>query len=284
LIGRPPKLSLVEMQQAGEAYRSGTSVAKVAESLGCSRRSVMTALKHLGVVCRSYEEAAASVRLTKRLDAFDDLSDVESAYWIGFLMADGCVHKTMIVLTLAVVDEKHVEAFRDFLRSTVKIGTVIPKGFYGQPQRQLIANSKHLVAALARYGIVPRKTYTATAAGGVELNRDFWRGVVDGDGSIWIGQYKCDPHPYARMSICGASRVLMEQFAAFVRLIYPSWRGGVNPYKKYWRVQLGASVATKVITELYRDCAVALDRKLEKAKRVMELGLPTRSWVTRAAA
>lgn len=262
------------------AYLAGESAYGIQQRFGLQNVWVIyNILARAGVQRRSYGEA----RRTHVVDhaAFDILTD-ESAYWIGFLMADGCVHsvrRTMLSerelsLSLGKIDEDHVESFRSFLKSDYPI-------YPDRTQRGISITSPGLCSALIRYGVVPRKSFTARAADVLALNRHFWRGVMDGDGCLWIEAQK---YTYSHFELVGASSVLMEQFAAYVRSVAPYWRGGVVPQRQYKRVVGGASVATEVITELYRDCTVALPRKLLVARAVMELGLPERRWCRKVEA
>ena len=58
-------------------------------------------------------------------NVFNEITE-ESAYWIGFLMADGCIatrkSSPYISLRISEVDIEHIEKFRSFLGSNHKIG------------------------------------------------------------------------------------------------------------------------------------------------------------------
>src|SRR5579859_3912965 len=101
--------------------------------------------------------------------AFDDAGE-EAMYWAGFLMADGTVFharrtQPVIRLSLNEGDAGHVESFRAFLGSTHKIGHGVREGFSeSQPTASLAVASARLVEALARLGVLPRKSFTAVAA------------------------------------------------------------------------------------------------------------------------
>jgi DNA-binding transcriptional regulator WhiA len=113
----------------------------------------------------------------------------ESSYWIGFLMADGSVFKEKtgnprIALTLAKYDHEHLVKFTKFLNCSYKIlrkktkakGKIII-------QYTLRFSSKHIAEVITKFGVVARKSLIAKVIG-LENNRHFWRGVVDGDGYI----------------------------------------------------------------------------------------------------
>lgn len=193
----------------------------------------------------------------------------EAAYWVGFLMADGCVnYKDEIEVFLHERDVAHLEKLRKFLCSRTNLyvarrvlGTYVK--FY---QR-----SKQITTDLAQYGVVPRKTRIAEAVG-VEHNRHFWRGVIDGDG--WLGEQVQNGRRSPALTLVSGSRRLAEQFADFVRTITLHWSGDVcatGKSGKNWRVTVSCASAREVIRVLYNDCTVALSRKAEKATHLLSL-------------
>ncbi len=111
---------------------------------------------------------------------FDVVDTPEKAYWLGFLLADGCVtaHYGTPVLSLGLGnrDAEHVERFRAFVRSEKKLDRAVGC--------KLAFRSPHTAARLKGLGMEPRKSCRERAAAELIDNRDFWRGVVDGDG--WL--------------------------------------------------------------------------------------------------
>ncbi|NJP30536.1 hypothetical protein [Micromonospora thermarum] len=99
-------------------------------------------------------------------------------------------------------------------------------------------------------------------------SRDFWRGVVDGDGSIGI--YRRPRSIAATMPqfrLVGQRRVL-EAFLGFLRT-----RGivglSVRPHKSIFTVGTTCGPAERIVALLYADATVALSRKAETAERII---------------
>jgi hypothetical protein len=107
----------------------------------------------------------------------------EAAYWAGFLLADGCVSTPPARLTvhLANQDVEHLKALAAFIMPTGMVKNM-PDGSV-----QFHAYGADLIAALTRFGIVPRKSYghPIPQIPNVVLPH-FLRGYFDGDG--WIGE------------------------------------------------------------------------------------------------
>ena len=252
-----------EQRQAVAArYLTGCSSEDMAREYGVDAGTVLNVLRAAAIPRRP--PSVANRRLALDESVFDVITP-ESAYWVGFLMADGSVgdrsayrESASINLTLSEKDWGHVEKFKLFLGA----GHAVQRMHYppSRPAYRITVQSSRLAVALARYGVVPRKSLTAEVRGGLDSNRDFWRGVVDGDGYI-------DAH---MVQLCGARR-LCEQFAAFARRIVPT-RAAVLPHKNIWRVSVGGSFTLPLVCALYSDCTVALDRKLAVARSIISQG------------
>lgn len=198
-------------------------------------------------------------------DAAFSIVTPDSAYWCGFLIADGCVVGNKVRLKLAIKDVAHLEKFRFFLKTDAPI-TVSPPP--DKPHRVMgrfvnstasafvTAASEQIVRDLNGFGVTPRKTYTAKVFN-LDMNRDFWRGVIDGDGTIIISR----DHPY--IGLVG-SEPLTTQFLAFCKTIVRT-NVSVRPGKNIYKVLLSGTMAYGVIRELYGNAKTALDRKAGKA-------------------
>ncbi len=255
------KLAEAERLRLIEDYRCGLSFSQLAEKYGVARQSA-----HKLVRSRTPEIIRPLVRHSCQEAAFDTVTEA-SAYWIGFLMADGCIQHCKnswgISLALAQKDVHHLNKLRDFLQASSPVCPV-NKG----TAASLVVTSASLAAALATYGVVPQKTHTAQVKR-LELNRNFWRGVVDGDGCVRITK-----DGRARLDLIG-SLPLMKQYLQFVQAHLPTCRATVRPNRSIYAVLLHGSTAAKMIKVLYSDCETFLDRKYLTAQRVISLGWPT---------
>lgn len=197
----------------------------------------------------------------------------ESAYWAGMLMADGNVgkygHTPSVGLALMWSDRAHVEAFRDFIGTKRSIGRQVTNGFGGRGE---LANfrigSNALVNDLSKLGVTPRKSQREHALAGLDMDPDFWRGVIDGDGSLSLRPKgrPCD----ASLTLVGG-RPLMEQFKAFVDHHFPGGSRQVEERKSVWAHQVNGSRAIRLIRMLYGRPGPVLARKAEMAARIMAL-------------
>lgn len=218
---------------------------------------------------------------SRRVHAIDDHAFSEmtpdAAYWVGFLMADGGITRRQgfsaeIRVSLKEGDLAHVEAFRAFVGST---HTIVR---YPKTKAWAVSVSSNQIADdLEKYGVTPQKSFTAQVKCGLALDRNFWRGVIDGNGSLY-------PNNPTHVNLCG-SETLMSQFVEFVREVCP---GAIAQVKHYvyagnpngqFRVDVAGSDSRKLVAYLYQPGDMALARKREAA--MVLIARQPRAWVRR---
>jgi hypothetical protein len=190
--------------------------------------------------------------------AFSDLG-AEQAYWVGFLLADGCVYKNRIQLGLCKRDKHQVEKFRDF----------VDGGFYkigftkSNNSCSLKFVSQQMAADLSVYGVVPRKSLTDNFGLNIPDNllSHYVRGIFDGDGSVHMDQ---------RSSVV----VQMPGSYKFCQNLLGSLKiygiRGIGPYirqnTKMCSVQINSDNGMQFLRWIYAESSpeTRLDRKFEK--------------------
>jgi hypothetical protein len=211
-------------------------------------------------------------------EAAFDVVTPESAYWVGFLMAAGSITRAgtrspAIAVTTADEDRTHLERFRAFVRAMDPITVGTRDGFRDASRSYLSVQvrSGRLAKTLARYGVVPYKTLVARA---FELENDahFWRGCIDGDGSIAVNRDDGIRHPI--ISFACRSRELAGQFADFARETIPGCdiqeeTRTPRAYCVIHAVVLRGADCVRMARTLYGDGHAALPRKLAAAQEIL---------------
>lgn len=248
-------------KEIARQYRAGLCSKELARKYKVDPSTITGVLSRQGVEGRSNHDT--HMRCSLNENAFDILTP-ESAYWAGFLMADGNIFyqkgcKAKLSLGLSAKDRVHVEKFRSFLGSSHKI-------YYNKKNNSvmLVVSSQEIADALAIYGIIPRKSLIAKVSPALANNRDFWRGEIDGDGTVAIGK-----DGYPRISLWG-SYSLMAQFSRFIRSYEPKRKATVCQRGNIAMVGLHGKCALPILHILYDDAEVSLDRKATKANEIME--------------
>lgn len=260
------KLSSEKSRWAAEQYIAGKSSPELAKELGLSPRAVVCSLSRSGVQMRTASEAKQKYHC--RHDAFQVITDAESAYWVGFIMADGCVTELRgswsLRVAIAESDASHLKKLSTFLCSDRPIGVYSNNRHWKNCQKiaHFSVKSNEIAADLARYGVVPRKSATAQAVDGVQHMRCFWRGCIDGDG--WMGWSNTVP----RMGLVG-SRQLLVQFAEYCEAKVGVGMS-VMPMHNIWSACVTGAKAVAMVRHFYRSDDVALDRKARHAAEIAE--------------
>jgi hypothetical protein len=131
-------------------------------------------------------------------------------------------------------------------------------------QYTLRFSSKRIAENPIGFGVTARKSLTAKVIG-LQDNRHFLRGVIDGDGHI----KNRDGKDGDKVVILG-SHDLMCQFITFIEKNIPNAKTRLIADHNIFRPMLYSYTARKVVCLLYENCVVALDRKLEQARRMID--------------
>lgn len=261
-----------DREEAIRRYLAGERPSKIAKDMGISPQVMDGTLTNWRVKRRTREEATAIRRYVVCDSAFANMAgDAVQRYWAGFLAADGCVSDNgNIYLSLQAGDHEHVVAFQSFLQTLapvhVRLSHANGRSF---PQSCIRVISRKIAADLASVGITPRKSYTMKCSEEMENDPSWWRGVVDGDGTVKI---------YEKTIVCNlcGSPFLMQQFNAFVKKVAPWFRGKVHGKGDgAYRVTTKGTVAVSLIRAMYGDPqSVALSRKMAVAQEIIRRTSP----------
>jgi hypothetical protein len=190
---------------------------------------------------------------------FDEITDERRAYWLGFITADGGItagKAHCLKVELASRDEGHLIQMRADLGSDRPLA-------YNRGCVCASFGSRYLVESLGALGIGPRKGATVEPWDGpADLMPHYWRGLFDGDGSIFqVTTSRC-----WTTGICG-SRACVEAFAAWAKEITGSTatpRQVRDTACWTWSV-VGGPKPQLLARALYADATIALPRKKERA-------------------
>lgn len=240
------------VQQAIVLYKSGKAIRPICSELKMDGEALRRVLKDLGIL-RTREKSAQIAKSGKSVndDAFDILTP-ETCYWIGFIYADGHIEKSRprITVTLTEEDLPHLRKLANFVGCDIR---QITGGYY-----RIAFSSQKIYDRFLQLGFTNRKTWDITPHESLKYSRDFWRGVVDGDG--WIYNKK-----QIALGLCGHENTIKE-FLSFLNINGVDTKS--NPYKVkkrdfLWSCDLHSKKAISAANLLYKDATVYLDRKYQ---------------------
>jgi hypothetical protein len=194
---------------------------------------------------------------------FDELTP-KTAYWAGFIFADGNINKsgyaTTVSLELGCADKNHLQQFVQDINYSGEIRTRARK-----PRDMVSISLAHwgLDATLLKWGVIPRKSYNFIPPEiPTDLLPHFLRGWVDGDGNVVADKFK------ERIVITG-NQLALEWFQkTMVELGYKG-TSKINSLTRTKAVQLwfrGNLQTREVMGILQAGTSFGLERKWGPAK------------------
>ena len=218
------------------------------------------------------EAAIRKFTAHNRPSLFRAVDTPEKAYWLGFLNADGAIlgvnpGTLRLQVALARKDREHLAKLRAFLGIEREIWDYEARtiGDVLRPYSRLICQERPVVMDLVRHGILPNKTGAEKpwTVGSPDLMPHYWRGMVDGDGSV--------PGKSFTVTLAGSYEVV-SAFVGWARVLCGT---GINPTRDkrspdHWRAIMGGRAdVLEMLHVLYDDAPVALDRKKALAELAM---------------
>ena len=194
-----------------ELYTTGNmSINRVAQELSVSWGTVKKVLKDNDVEIRKQvNQYSMGNNISDSL--FAEINDADSAYWLGFLYADGSIKKDRneIALELKESDIDSIKDFHSYCGNNNNIRRHVIKRDGKEYVSYASSFSNGAVKEnLCKLGCVPRKSLILTCPTEEQVPNeyflDFLRGYIDGDGYI---QFDTSKHRY-RIIICGTKDFL----------------------------------------------------------------------------
>lgn len=238
----------------------------VAEKYGVTPQAILYQLKK-----RNLPSVKGGHRKRKLNEKRFTVLDEQSAYWLGFIMADGCLLRTTklykrpnrLVIQLSSIDRDHLEKFKEFLETDAEITTFTPKGTFSTNDIcRISVNSTELCKTLMDYGISERKTGNEIVPILPDrLIRHFIRGYFDGDGCITIGS-----RGYPSFSICGNRHLLSYIQVYLVSDCNLNFTKIVKDkrHENIYSLHYTGNQTATIYDYLYKDSTIYLKRKRDK--------------------
>jgi hypothetical protein len=199
-------------------------------------------------------------------DYFEKIDTEDKAYFLGFIVADGCVRKSdksnFMKIKLKYDDYKILE---DFIKYTAYAGGV----YYHKNKKycELTLSGVKMVSDLNNLGICQNKTMIVKYPNIPEcLEHHFMRGFFDGDGCISIHKKREDSKDITdrgQVNICSASIDFIEKYVDRLNEICGITKNKIRcPRGTYSVIDWGSfSDIEKFYDLFYKDATVYLERK-----------------------
>lgn len=259
-------------------YQKGAGTCEIAEKLNVKRWVPWRILSDAGVQLRR-----KSVYKKKYNQQFFDEYSPESAYWAGFILADGNItrNSSLLQMSLSNVDESHLLKFCEAIGLENKL---TPDG----DCVRMSVSGKHVCQSLAdNFGVYPRKSNVCVFPEQIpkHLWSHFIRGVFDGDGCVTTktnsqSEYPSSQKKYIAINFTGSITLLdflKNYFHSHIGVVVG--RGsvtGIPPthivgrHKKTGQISYSGKNAMKILKNIYHESheSIRLSRKFNKFKQM----------------
>jgi hypothetical protein len=189
---------------------------------------------------------------TKFFKSFSD----EMYYILGLIYTDGSLsgRRNTFSISLHGDDKKLLEEIGLILRKSITLYKSSQANNY-----TLFCTNKEMYNDLINLGLYVNKSTTLKVIDILKNNRHFWRGVIDGDGSLFVSK------TYLYLSLCGTKDVC-ESFKEWVLSLGSNSKSTSRSKPGYSfdfrEIQFSGKTAVLVANELYKDNpTLKLERK-----------------------
>lgn len=199
-----------------------------------------------------------------------EIPKVIDPYWAGFILGDGCIIRNIkkdrligVALGLHSQDIEHIKKFANYLKTDKPIIRIPPNESTDDSGARLTITNKELAELFVSSGIPPNKSRIAKVPPQWQNDRNFWRGIIDADGTIGI----VENLPY--MALYGTFDVI-SSFIEFSKFVFgPKFtKRKPTTNRSIYKVAFTKQACLTFLKYLYCDGDLALDRKLNIVKNL----------------
>ena len=203
---------------------------------------------------------------------FENIDSERKAYWIGLLLADGCIVEKQNESNILKLELNNGDRYiiKEFAKD-IKTDLCVRDYKYGEKHNAILQiHSDKLCHDLSKFGIVPRKTLIIESVPNIPQNliRHFIRGYFDGDGCIYLAKPKNQYIHRANITFCGTEKFLLN-LKSVISDQTQLETGSVIDMNKYgsnvFNLRYSRNHDVKILYNyMYKNATIFLNRKKEK--------------------
>lgn len=204
-----------------ERYQNGESARKICLDMPFAEDVAIKVLRDFDVPIKTRKQNRLSMGFTINENAFADVNEPECAYFYGWIITDGNIRRGkygyQISISLKSDDCAVLESVKNYVANgcDVKHRERLDKRTNKIYRTSSYSFSQSFIMErLLALGLQERKSTKEFCPDSMLYNRDFWRGVLEGDG------YLSKLSDSTRMQICG-SETLCNQWYDYCKSVVP---------------------------------------------------------------
>lgn len=200
-------------------------------------------------------------------ESFFDKWTNESAYVLGWIYTDGNLSKSRPRMKICCCDKDIIVTISKLIGSTHPIYEHTPKN-RTRPQFTLVVDSQKIYDRLIEIGLTPSKSKTTTVPNVPQKYfSHFLRGVIDGDGSVYLEpqKYRDRDYSFLRLTVVSGSIEFLHVLQEKIGNSYGVKEKIMSKNKTAFQLKYSTNEALKVLSHVYKDSSFGrLERKYEK--------------------
>ena len=199
---------------------------------------------------------------------FNEITTPEECYWLGFIEADGyiplnkCKNPSGVKIKLKGTDEEHIKKFINFMNAE-EPDKFLKYEYHNITGNKLVYcqfNSGQVAKNLEKYGICNKKSEREVYIPNLPFQRDYIRGLIDGDGFITSTRYGIGL--VGSYNICNG----VQQYILSVLNIEPK---KIHSHGTIFKIEYHSKEEViKICSHLYQENDISLDRKRELVEKI----------------
>lgn len=248
------KVLPIHVQPLIDRYQGGESTETIAKDFPFGKDVVLKVLRDFDIPIKTRKENRFSMGFTINLNAFKDTKESEAAYFYGWLLTDGNLRETKyghnVTIELSLKDIEILEYLQSYIANgnIIRVRDRLDKRTGNTYSMCSYAfQYEPITKRLIEFGLAPRKSLKEECPKEFLYNRDFWRGVLEGDG------YLSKLSGCTKMQICG-SEILCNQWFEYCKSVVPDMHMTVSSYDKSEEKKLYYAYSGR-----FEECKAVLD-------------------------
>lgn len=243
------------------------SLAELGRQFNCSPTTIKNLLLRYNIHIRTRGEQThyTNMQRSKSCDDnyFSNIDTYNKAWVLGFLMADGSItpNRNCIKIALSTRDKHILEDIKKELKIERNVKDSLTNN--GFEVSALAWSSLQQKTDLAKYGIVPQKTYKECHLplfDDKKYTLAFILGFMDGDGSISVSK-----EGYLRLRFCGYRDELLKDIRDFLYQEYQiHYSFSKDPHRQMHELSISTIYADPILKDMYDLNTICLKRKHQK--------------------
>lgn len=258
------RLSIDKIEQIIQVYTSGISSKNIAKKFGIDPATVRNHLKRQNQKIRKQ-----GTQYVFNQNYFQQIDSEEKAYWLGFLLADGCVIQNRLCLELCIKDILHLEKFK----KAIQANHPIKKS--RKNCARIEVSSSILLCECEQFGLINKKTKTCKFPQiPHNFERHCMRGIFEGDGWFVRRNPTKTRRAYWEMGFSSGSKEMISFIHSWCKnqigkecgyLIERNRENG----SVYQLTFGGNKIVNKLVTIIYDESTIYLERKFQQYKNCL---------------